>query len=147
MKEEKNTEKLFFESGLNKITTVEVEIDKPTIWQKIKKQTKKSYKIKPLVMSDLLAISSVLTEIPAFDNQLEKKLESSSDIFDFIADHGEKLVKIVSILLNENQNFIRNNLTPENLKSLFIKIVELADITSFFYCMSLTKQKMNLKTD
>ena len=144
---EKNHEKLFLESGYKTAIDVEISIDKPTIWQKLTKKYIKNYRVKALVLNDILKISAILSEVPNLDDALIKELESPTEIYNFINKHGEKLVKIVAIFLNESEIFVKKNLTPSNMRDLFLKITELADVESFFYSMSLAKAKINVKKD
>lgn len=121
---------------LDKSVSFEVEIIKPTLIQRWKKETKKSFKITPSTLGTMVKISQefLSIDLSAFD-----KTEIMNSNFLLINDHAERMARIVAIAVKNSKddppksliNLFLNNLTAKELSSLVNIILTQIDTVNF----------------
>lgn len=121
---------------LDKSVSFEVEIIKPTLKQRWRKETKKSFKISPSTLGTMVKISQ---EFLSIDLSQFDKSEVMNSNFLLINDHAERMARIVAVAVQNSKedppkslvNLFLNNLTAKELSSLVNIIIAQIDTVNF----------------
>lgn len=144
-KTQKQIEKDFLKSAVQKSTIVEIEIQNPNIWQKILKRYKKKYKVK-LVLADIIKISELAMDLPDLTKDFLDELTESKAI-KFISENGYKIAEIIGLVLKENPKFIIKNIDTGLMRDIFILMTNLLNVDDFFYSTSLIKNQIAINQE
>ncbi len=140
----KKTEKNIYSLLENKPLEFEITLENANFIQKLRKKTIKKYVVRPLVLIDYIKIANLLNDckellIPKSDDQL--LINSLNSLIKY----QNKIVKIISIFINENEKFILKNLNIHELQKLLIKIIEFNNFTQFFFILTSLKSQITIK--
>jgi len=121
---------------LDKSISFEVEIIKPTILQRYRKETIRSFKISPSTLGTMVKISQEFLNIGLENFDKEEILNSN---FLLIRDHAERMARIVAVAVQNSKkdppkslvNFFINNLTAKELFELVNIILKQIDTVNF----------------
>ena len=124
------------DSLLDKAVSFEIEIISPTLLQKWKKETKKSFKISPSTLGTMIKISQEFLSIELENFNKEEILNSN---FTLIKDHAERMARIVAIAVQNTKqdppkslvSLLINNLTAKELYDLVNIILKQIDTVNF----------------
>ena len=139
MEEDKKTENLILGIINNEPVSIEIILSKPNFFQKIIGQKKKTYNVYPIVLSDLIKITKILTNIPevSFDKKQDSELFVES--LSLISKYADKFIEVISILLNAPKSMLLNNLTTDDILKIIRVFVSLSNVQSFLVSIALTK--------
>ena len=121
---------------LDSSVSFEVEIIKPTILQRYRKETIRIFKISPSTLGTMVKISQEFLNIGLENFDKEEILNSN---FLLIRDHAARLARIVAVAVQNSKedppksliNFFINNLTAKELFDLVNIILKQIDTVNF----------------
>ncbi|HEY8687667.1 MAG TPA: hypothetical protein VIM07_00415 [Chitinophagaceae bacterium] len=114
----------------------EVDIIHPDIWQRLKKEKKKSFQIRPSTLGTMIKISQEFLSIGLENFNKEDPLNSN---FALISDHAERMARIVAFAVQNSKqdppksliSFFLENLTSKELYALVNIILTQIDTVNF----------------
>lgn len=133
-KEEKTAFSQTADALLENTITIYVDILKPTWWQRLRNQTRRSFQIQPSSLATLVKISKELLsiDIPEVSNMMELTQK-------LMVAHSVTMAKIIAYAIVNSRDeppeslidFLRYNLTAKEMSTVAKYVFEQMDITSF----------------
>lgn len=124
------------EAVTDQATTIEVDILHPTLWQRIRKQKKKTFKLQPATLGTLVKISKELLSIEVDEADKGNWMVLSQKLMHA---HSNRLAKVIAIaIVNSKEDppkslidFIEYNMTAKEMATVAAHVLDKMDIRSF----------------
>ncbi|RNL50767.1 hypothetical protein [Pedobacter jejuensis] len=138
---------------LNKVIEIQVDIIKPTFFQKIKKQTEVKFKVRRASLSTLVFFSDNMLDL---ESETEKgQIKGISEQIKSICVDAKTAVKLIAILLlntdeepdSSIQTFLLKNLDTLDFYGLLMRLIEHSRLENFLNSIILLKGMSLLKTE
>ena len=119
----------------------EINIEKPTLINRLRKVKTKKYSIKPLNLDKSIKIAKLLNEVKHVFTELDNFTVLEKEAV--LADYYETFLKIVSVFINEKTSFINKNFTVSDVTKLIFKILEIKQTAFFLNTLNILNQTMS----
>lgn len=121
---------------LSKPITFEIDILHPSYLQKIRKKTKRSFKIMPSTLGTMIKISKEFLSVEVGEITNENFFSTN---YKLITEHARRMARVVSFAVVNNKDdppdslisFFENNLTSKELSNLVNIIINQMDVVNF----------------
>lgn len=130
----------------NKELEFTILVDKPNLFHKVFKKTKRNYKIKPFNLDTYIKIANILDKCEEIIKPT-KNNELLINSIKGIAKYHSEILDVLSLFLNEKKNFLKKNLSFLDAQKLIIKVLEYNDFAQFFFILNLMKEKITVATE
>jgi len=150
--DDKEIEKQILESLNTKATEFTFEILKPNLWQKLRKQTTKTFHVKKVVFSQVAKMTKIMLDIPELNLENMKADEQFLESMKMASEENIlKVMKVISIFLtgdidNKTVNFLFNNLSTNESIEIMFNILAQSNYQAFTVTTLLTKARTSLQT-
>ena len=150
--DDKEIEKQILESLNTKATEFTFEILKPNFWQKLRKQTTKTFHVKKVVFSQVAKMTKIMLDIPELNLENMKADEQFLESMKMASEENIlKVMKVISIFLtgdidNKTVNFLFNNLSTNESIEIMFNILAQSNYQAFTVTTLLTKARTSLQT-
>jgi hypothetical protein len=119
-----------------KATTIEVDILHPTWLQKLRKQTRKTFELKPATLGTLVKISKEMLSIEVEEADKGNFMLLAQKL---MAAHSSRLARIIALAIANSKedppqsliDFIQYNMSAEKMAIVAAHVLQKMDITSF----------------
>lgn len=131
---------------------IEIDVKNYTFWHKLFKQPKtKIFEVKRATLGTLINFSNALVDI----EQPTEQTQTIQGIIGLICNNGAQAVKAIAILLENThtnptlsiQDFISENFTPEDYKTVLTFLIEHNKIEDFMISIIFLKGMSLMKTE
>lgn len=119
----------------------EINIEKPTLINRLRKVKTKKYSIKPLNLDKSIKIAKLLNEVKHVFTELDNFTVLEKEAV--LADYYETFLKIVSVFIDEKTSFINKNFTVSDVTKLIFKILEIKQTAFFLNTLNILNQTMS----